>query len=67
VIGVGIGLAAALAFARVLAAFLFGVNATDPLTFGAVAAILLAVAFTATYIPSRRALRVDPIMALRAE
>lgn len=66
-IGVAIGLAGAFAATRVLAAFLFGVGATDPLTFAAVALLLLGVAFLASYIPSRRALRVDPITALRAE
>lgn len=66
-IGVAIGLAGALAATRVVEAFLFGIEATDPLTFAAVAALLLAVAFVASYVPSRRALRVDPLMALRAE
>ena len=65
--GVGIGVAGALLFARVLASFLFGVDATDPFTFIAVASVLLLVAFLATYIPARRALRVDPIAALRTE
>jgi putative ABC transport system permease protein len=65
--GIGLGLVGALAVTRVLAAFLFGVGATDPLTFGAVALLLLVVAVTASYVPSRRALRVDPLVALRAE
>jgi putative ABC transport system permease protein len=65
--GLAIGLAGALAAARVLARFLFGVSATDPITFAAVSAVLLAVALLASYIPSRRALRVDPAIALRAE
>jgi len=65
--GVAIGLAGALAASRALSAFLFGVRATDPLTFGAVALLLLAVAVLASYVPSRRALKVDPIIALRAE
>jgi putative ABC transport system permease protein len=50
-----------------LSAFLFGVGASDPLTFGGVALLLLAVALAASYIPSRRALKVDPVIALRAE
>jgi len=66
-IGVAIGLAGSFAATRLLATFLFGVDATDPLTFIAVAALLLAVAFAASYLPSRRALRVDPLTALRAE
>jgi putative ABC transport system permease protein len=64
---VAIGLAGSFAATRLLATFLFGVDATDPLTFIAVAALLLAVAFAASYLPSRRALRVDPLTALRAE
>jgi len=67
VTGTGIGLIGALLVSRLLASFLFGVGATDPLTFAAVAAMLLTVALLATYVPARRALRVDPITALRAE
>ncbi|HJR59602.1 MAG TPA: ABC transporter permease [Vicinamibacterales bacterium] len=66
-LGVSLGLAGALAATKVLAAFLFGVDATDPLTFAAVAALLLIVALLASYIPSRRALKIDPLTALRAE
>lgn len=65
--GCAIGLAAAFAAARVLARFLYGVRPNDPLTFASVAAVLLLVTFTASYIPARRALRVDPLTALRAE
>jgi predicted permease len=65
--GVALGLFAALLAARLLGSFLFGVNATDPLTFGAVSALLVSVALLATYIPARRALGVDPIVALRVE
>ena len=65
--GVAIGLGAAALAARVIASFLFGVGAGDPLTFAAVASLLLVVALAASYMPSRRALRVDPIAALRAE
>src|SRR5215471_1190733 len=65
--GVAIGLAASLVLTRFLSSFLFGVAATDPLTFAAVAFLLAAVALAACYIPARRALRVDPLIALRAE
>jgi putative ABC transport system permease protein len=65
--GVGLGLIGAFAATRALSAFLFGVGASDPLTFAGVAVLLLAVATAASYIPSRRALRVDPMIALRAE
>jgi putative ABC transport system permease protein len=67
VAGVALGLLGALLAARVLATFLFGVGAADPLTFGAVALLLLAVACLATYVPSRRALQVDPVSALRGD
>ncbi len=66
-LGIAIGLAASLAATRVLAAFLFGVTATDPLTFAGVAGLLLAVAFAASVVPAQRALKVDPVTALRAE
>ena len=66
-LGVGIGLAGALLFTRLLSSFLFGIGSTDPMTFAAVAIVLLSVAFLATYIPARRALRIDPITALRTE
>jgi putative ABC transport system permease protein len=66
-IGVGIGLIGALLLGRVINSFLYGVAPRDPLTFTAVALILLFVAFLATYLPARRALRVDPIAALRTE
>jgi len=51
----------------VIGSLLFRVEPTDPLTFALVAAVLLLVAFVATYVPARRALRVDPISALRSE
>ena len=65
--GIAIGLVGAVAAARALSAFLFGVEATDPATFASVALLLLVVAVAASYLPSRRALKVDPVIALRAE
>jgi putative ABC transport system permease protein len=65
--GIAIGLAASLALTRVISSYLFGVEATDPMTFAAVAAILCAVALTASYVPAMRASRLDPLRALRRE
>jgi putative ABC transport system permease protein len=67
IIGVAIGLAAALALTRVLSSLLFGVGAADPLTFVAVAVLLVLVAAAASYLPARRAGRVDPLVAMRGE
>jgi len=65
VLGIAIGLAGALALTRVLSNLLFGVGATDPLTFGAVAIVLASIAAGACWLASRRALKVDPINVLR--
>jgi ABC-type antimicrobial peptide transport system permease subunit len=66
-VGVGAGLAGALALRRLVESMLFGVSAGDPATLIAVAALLGAVALAAGYVPARRAARVDPSVALRAE
>ena len=66
-IGLAIGLFGAWMLSRVLSAQLFGVTARDPLTYVTVATLLGAVALTASYLPARRALRVDPMTALRSE
>ncbi|MEJ7809818.1 MAG: ABC transporter permease [Gemmatimonadaceae bacterium] len=64
-IGIGVGLAGALVAARALAGMLFGVSPSDPATFLGIAALLAAVALFASYIPARRASRVDPVIAMR--
>ncbi|MDE3136220.1 MAG: ABC transporter permease [Acidobacteriota bacterium] len=64
-VGLAIGLAGSLALTRFLSSLLFGVSATDPLTFACVAVLLTLVALAACYIPARRAMRVDPVAALQ--
>jgi predicted permease len=66
-LGIAIGVAASLGLTRLMARMLYGVSAHDPLTFFCVAAILAFVAVAACYIPTRRAMRVDPLVALRYE
>ena len=65
--GVMLGGALALATTRLLGAWLFGVGSADPLSFAVGAAVLLAVALIAAYLPARRAARVDPMVAMRYE
>ncbi|MGH9570162.1 MAG: FtsX-like permease family protein, partial [Candidatus Angelobacter sp.] len=67
IIGTVIGLTAAYGLTRLLAKFLFGVKAGDPLAFSLVALVLFVVTLLAAFIPTRRAMRVDPIVALRQE
>jgi ABC-type lipoprotein release transport system permease subunit len=65
--GIAIRLGASFALTRLMAGLLFGVSASDPLTLGGVALLLITVALTACFIPARRASRVDPMVALRME
>jgi len=67
VAGVVVGLIAAFALTRVMSTLLFGITATDPVTFGLISLLLIVVAAIASYIPAGRATKVDPIIALRYE
>jgi len=66
-IGIGIGLAGALGLSRFISSLLFGVKPVDPLTYGAVALLVAVAALLSCYVPARRALRIDPVAALRQE
>ncbi len=66
-LGAVIGVAGAVALTRVMKSWLFGVSATDPLTFTAVALLLTLVALLACFVPARRATKVDPLVALKCE
>jgi ABC-type antimicrobial peptide transport system permease subunit len=66
-VGTALGLAGAYGLTRLLAKFLFGVKSSDPLAFSIVAVTLIVVTLLAAFVPARRAMRVDPILALRQE
>ena len=66
-VGVAVGLAFALLLSRVIASMLFSLSPRDPATLGGVAVLLLVTALLASYVPARRATRVDPVIALRSE
>jgi putative ABC transport system permease protein len=67
IVGTALGAAGALALTRVVSTLLFGIGASDPATFVMVSVLLLLVALAACYVPARRAMKIDPILALREE
>jgi len=67
IIGASVGLACALLLSNFMASALYGIRPTDPITFGIVVVIFIAVALLASYLPARRATKVDPMVALRCE
>ena len=66
-VGLAIGWSAAIAASRMLSSILFGIDPIDPVTFGVVPVVVLCVAAAASYLPARRAARVDPLTVLRSE
>jgi putative ABC transport system permease protein len=66
-LGAAIGIGCALALTRLMSDLLYGIGATDPATFAGLALVLIVVAITACYLPARRAMRVNPVTALRCE
>jgi ABC-type antimicrobial peptide transport system permease subunit len=66
-IGILVGICAALLVTRFMQSLLFGVEPTDPLTFAAITTLLALMALAATYVPARRAARIDPLISLRGE